>query len=62
MKDLYIIGSQPKRLPFIKGAVISLKILDSVSNSVSAFLRKKGLEEENEIRTTALVVIDRLSC
>lgn len=37
---------------------------DSVSNSVSAFFYKKsvGLEEENEIRTTALVVIDRLEC
>lgn len=35
-----------------------------VSNSVSAFFYKKsvGLEEENEIRTTALVVIDRLEC
>jgi hypothetical protein len=35
-----------------------------ISNSVSAFFYKKsvGLEEENEIRTTALVVIDRLSC
>ncbi len=38
---------------------------DSVSNSVSAFFFYKksvGLEEENEIRTTALVVIDRLEC
>jgi hypothetical protein len=35
-----------------------------ISNSVSAFFYKKsvGLEEENEIRTTALVVIDRLEC
>lgn len=36
--------------------------VERVSNSVSAFFYKKGLEEENEIRTTALVVIDRLEC
>ena len=37
---------------------------DSVSNSVSSFFYKKsiGLVEENGIRTTAQVIIDRLEC